>query len=432
MLSYLSSWFLGSSEDPSIIRCKDFILEDSPTENGFEWIWVDVDSNDVNDLDNVLQEYIVVPPFPSVEQNSSTTETAITPQKRTSLHEGNSHKKRRRCLKLKIYPPLKPPSKYVVRRRPMVCNSSKERIRISHLNQQGFSFENIKGLEGFQSGGITAPWDIFYREKFKPKSILEPLPEIPQCTSLSVNKDILNDSWYKVPKSNSYRIDKLDKLIAEGGWSILIDSSGETLSSSMVRVWNIKSESVHQEMLLLLEALCAGSDGHSSYPANTKALLDKPSARRQKRKASGKRRKNRSKTNVLTAKPGHTSLVVEEVQEKMPRDFSFSRGVNSLVHSSKEMLFALQVYLAQILDSVTLSNKSSSVAEYRPRKQQIIIPGCVKRIEKITHKAISRKNGRKNLARWNKTQLHRHKKPVQVHRKGMGRAGVNCSTKRSY
>lgn len=460
MLSYLSSWFGGCSEDPSIILCKDVILEDSPTESGCEWVWVDVETckrkiDKGEDLDNVLQEYIIIPPYPADDkQNSSTSAAPVSaPRKRSKRHNANIFKKKRRYGKLKIYPPLKAPSQYSVGKRSM-GNSFKGNARVIPCikdealitcpeNEQGFSFDGIKGFQGFKCE-VNMPLDIFHKDKIKPKSFLEPLPEVPSCSStLAVNtKKALTDSWYTVPEIHTYMTDNFKRLSTEG-WSILIDSSGETLSSSMVRIWSIRQG--HDQISRLLESLCVGENVNSGYTDNVLALLEKPLVRRKRPKRSGKRRKNRSSTNVLTAKPGHTSLIVKKRQDhpegrnvcnhgqgkQITPAFSFSRGMNSLLHSSKDMLFALQVYLAQILDTVAIENHDMS-SVHPSRKQQVTIPTCTKRADKIAHKVTTKKNGRKNLARCNATQLHRRDKAVYMRRKAIGRGGFNYGVKRSF
>lgn len=451
MLSYLSSWFWASADDPHIIRCRDVVLDDSQAESGDEWVWVDVETKEENqdkeeELKNVLQDYIVIPPCPKTSEQSSTPpETAVALHKRSKRPEAHILKKKRRYGKVRIYPPLKVSCQPNVRKL-VVCGSKRSRKTFlftaktgetaalhSKDNNQGFPFESIEGLQGFHTDGKEISCIVLDRESMQPKAVLSPSSDV--LERRPINKP--SDSWCYVPEVHSYFANNITKLSSEG-WSILVDASGEALSSSMVRIWSIRNKPTNAHNTSpFIRYLCDDKIINTSCN-DIVPLLERP-VKGKRQKITYKTKKNRRKRNELTTKPGHTSLIVNQNDRRQTSlhenhttpGFSFARGLNSLVHSSREMMIAVRVYLTQILDTVAMDNTPSS--QHPRSRNQVVISKVVKSAQKVERKNVTKTNGgRKNLARWNAAKLQRCNKAASMRRKAMGRGGFNCAVKRSF
>lgn len=441
MLSYLSSWFGGNDDDPGIIRCRKVVL-DELQEDSSEWIWVDVDTNKEEDVENILKEYIVIPAYPSTDKQSNGDAPTLDTAKRFKRRHAPVLKIKKKYPKLKIYPPLKAVSRRMVcsglarRRKALQCVANPGKT-LAPNNSQCFPFGSItyKGLEGFDSQNLT--WIVSQQKinskpaVFKPSEIIEPR---------AINKPTY--SWQYIPKVHENLHDVFAKLSTEGWW-ILTDSSGHKLSSSMVRLSCIKKFAANPNQAShLIQPFIARNTADSRY--NSAVLLVDKLAIRKRRKVIRKKINTRRKRNELTTKPGHISLITKEINERDDTnhhhrivqlgqtrcpDFSFARGVNSLVHSSKDIILALGMYLTQMLDTVTIDEDKPC---HHPQViNKVFVSKDLKYAQKYQERRVTKNiQGRKNIARMNATKLQRSNKAIRIRRKAMGR--FNCAVKRSY
>lgn len=432
MLSYLSSWLEGDSDDdPLDVVCTDF-------EDDSEWVWVVVTPRDSENIETLLEEYLVVPPSPATKnaESASTSNPIQMPYKNALRRDLRVRKKKRYSNRLKIYPPLKIRPQECVKKALKACLRNKHRAapyecRADVINK---SLENLR-LELAMPQSVPGTGHTNILEIRTPR----------------VYKDSQGFTLYKPRNRPRVICDPFESLSAEG-WSVLVDPNGEFLSSSMVRIWSIRNRLKDQEKSRLMESL--GSKGADPLKKVLERNPIAPLENNQMGSCALKRRK-RGRKHELTAKPGHTSLLNKKPCELSivpwygeidlspwydivwpADDVRVSRRIKSLMRTYKEVFLTLQYYLAQLLDSLVGTDDEELACCERKTHSE------VKPYDKFSvqrarsglsyQKRNQKMNGRKKLGRWNAAKLKRRDRAVCMRKKAMGKGRQNCAVRRSF
>lgn len=425
MLSYLSSWLEGDSDDDDSLDSLD--VECTDFEDDSEWVWVEVTPHDSENVETLLEEYIVVPPSPADVKNeqASTSNQAIMSYKNALRQDLRVRKKRRYSNRMKIYPPLTIRPEECMKKALKACLRNKHRAapyecRKDVINKSLVNLELDLTMPGYGDNSILV---TRVRQQDDEGFLLyEP----------RIRGKVFCDSF---------------KDLSADGWSVLVDPHGRLLSSSMVRIWSIRNRQKEHERSRILKSLA------SKRAASMKKVLERKSV--EKPGSCASKRRKRGKKHELTAKPGHTSLLNKKPYEVVPwyggidlspwhnsnwptDDLRLSRRMKSLVRTYKEVFLTLQYYLAQLLDSLVGSEDEEIACNERKRSLEDQVKPRDKFSAQRARSGLSHQkrhykiNGRKQLGKWNAAQMKMRDKAVYMRKRVMGVGKQNCAVKRSF